>query len=69
MEYLKGLRRNGIINIFTSISWNIQSMEIIILTDGGRICRPLYILKDNQLVIKPEHIKSIKNGKLDWNKL
>ena len=31
---LKLYRRNGLINIFTSIAWNIPSGEINILTDG-----------------------------------
>ena len=66
---LKLYRQNGLINIFTSISWNISAMEISILTDGGRCCRPLYVLEDNKLTIKKRHINGIKSKKLVWNNL
>ena len=42
---LKAYRRNGLINILISISWNIPSNEIRIFTEAGRPCRPLLILK------------------------
>ena len=66
IKILRLLRRNAIINIFTSISWNINQMEISILTDGGRCCRPLYILDDNKLAIKSQHINELKEDKLNW---
>ena len=44
---LKAYRRNGLINILISISWNIPSNEIRIFTEAGRPCRPLLILKKN----------------------
>ena len=37
---LKAYRRNNMINILTSITWNIKENDIIILTDPGRCCRP-----------------------------
>ena len=47
LETLKTYRRNGIIPIFTSLSWNIQDNEFYISTDGGRLCRPLFFLEKN----------------------
>jgi len=44
---LKAYRRNGLINVLISISWNIPSNEIRIFTEAGRPCRPLLILKKN----------------------
>jgi len=44
---LKAYRRNGLINILISISWNIPCNEIRIFTEAGRPCRPLLILKKN----------------------
>jgi len=41
----KLLRRNSLINIFTSISWKINLNEIRIQTDPGRGCRPLIIVE------------------------
>ena len=66
IELLKLHRQNGLINIFTSISWNIKSMEISILTDGGRCCRPLYHLENSNLLINSKHISDLKNKKINW---
>jgi len=46
---LKAYRRNGLINILISISWNISLNELRIFTEAGRPCRPLLILKRNKL--------------------
>jgi DNA-directed RNA polymerase II subunit RPB2 len=52
VEYLRLLRRNAAINIFTSISWNIITKEIHVLTENGRCTRPLIIVgKGNKLTI------------------
>ena len=42
---LKAYRRNGLINILISISFNITANELRIFTEAGRPCRPLLILK------------------------
>ena len=69
VDLMKLYRRNGVINIFTSISWNIQMMEIHFLTDSGRLCRPMYVLEDNKIRATPELITAIKSGQLKWNNL
>ena len=66
VNILRLLRRNGYINLFTSIYWDIKSMEICILTDGGRCCRPLYLVNNNDLLIDNKHLESIKNKELTW---
>jgi DNA-directed RNA polymerase II subunit RPB2 len=74
-NYLKLLRRNSIINVFTSISWNIRDMEIIISTDGGRCCRPLFTVNNsfsdsqNQLLLKDSDIEDVKSRKIGWMEL
>ena len=32
-----------------------QSQELRIFTDAGRICRPLYVVSDLELLFKSEH--------------
>ena len=49
VNYLRLLRRNAIINIFISISCDFKSKTINIYTDGGRVCRPLLIVKNNSV--------------------
>tara|TARA_Y100001958_G_scaffold96028_1_gene65880 strand:+ start:498 stop:4220 length:3723 start_codon:yes stop_codon:yes gene_type:complete len=44
VQYLKLLKLNSFINITTSISWNIQSNEVHIFCDSGRIVRPIFNL-------------------------
>ena len=69
VRLMKLFRQNGLINIFTSIAWTIPNGEINILTDGGRCCRPLYILENNKLLIKKAHLDALKEKKIIWNNL
>jgi DNA-directed RNA polymerase, beta subunit/140 kD subunit len=47
VKYMKLLKLNSFINITTSISWNIQTNEIHIFCDSGRMVRPIFNLKEN----------------------
>ncbi len=49
------LRRNGLINVFTSISWDIAHNEIRIQTESGRPCRPLIIVENSTPRLNSEH--------------
>lgn len=62
---LKAYRRNGLINILISISFNITANEIRIFTEAGRPCRPLLILKYNHANKKNEASVFIKDGSGD----
>ena len=66
---LKTLRRNGVINPFISIAWYIQYNEIQIWADGGRLCRPLYIIDNNKFRITNELADEIVDKKLLWKDL
>ena len=41
-------------------------MEISILTDGGRCCRPLYHMDNNQILMDDEMVDDLKNEKINW---
>jgi DNA-directed RNA polymerase II subunit RPB2 len=62
-------RRNALINIFTSFSWNITDMEVFINTDAGRCCRPLLIVDNNKVDVKQELIDKLKKNQLTWQHL
>ncbi len=47
-----------------SIVRDIENKEIRVLTDEGRIARPLYQVKDNKLLIQKSHMNQIINGQL-----
>ena len=61
---LRAYRRNGLINILISISWNIPNNEIRIFTEAGRPCRPLLILKKNKS--GDNEILVYKNNYTNW---
>ena len=66
---LKGLRRQGLINPYISIAWNIEQKEIQIWCDGGRLCRPLYIVENNKLNITDKIVDEMLNKNLQWKDL
>lgn len=39
---------------------DIRDREIRIYTDAGRICRPLLIVENGQLLLKKQHIDMLK---------
>jgi len=78
MKKLKTLRRMSIINIYTSISWNMFDNELNIYTDGGRCTRPLLVvdttenekgIKKSNLRISASDIDKIKRGSYKWKNL
>ena len=54
VENLRYLKRIGIINIYTCISWNIMENEINISTEAGRSVRPLYVINNNTFEMDDE---------------
>ena len=63
------LKRSGVIDIYTSISWNISDREVKIWCDGGRLCRPLYIVENNKLKITNKLIKEIAEKNMSFTDL
>jgi len=55
MRILKAYKRNALINILTSISWNTFDNEINIFVDAGRGVRPLIILKNGKSGLTREY--------------
>jgi len=66
---LKDKKVQGIINVYTSIVFHYGLAEIRICNDSGRITRPLLRVKDNSVLIKPEIIRNLKEGRLTWDDL
>lgn len=52
---LRLLRRNGLINPFTSVSWDIVSGDIRIQCEAGRPCRPLFIVDNGHVDVNLEN--------------
>jgi DNA-directed RNA polymerase beta subunit len=65
---IKTARRLGMIPIFTSVQWDIVAQSIIISTDAGRMCRPVfYMREDGTPSYQAEgKFEKIKAGKFSW---
>ena len=50
-ENMKSKKYQGIINIYTSITFDYKKCEIRICNDGGRLTRPLLKVRDNKALI------------------
>ena len=61
---LKTKKRLGIINIYSSVSFNYKMNELHVFTDSGRCCRPLLVVKENKLTLTPEDV-----SRRSWNSL
>jgi len=68
---LKLLKRNGYINIYTSIYWDKQNNIISISTDSGRGIRPVFIVeKNNKIRLTQSLINKLdKSDKITWKNL
>jgi len=60
VKTLRLYRRNGLINPFISVAWNVKENEIQIHTEAGRPCRPLLIIKENTGKVLADAITSNK---------
>jgi DNA-directed RNA polymerase II subunit RPB2 len=71
VQLLKLYRRNGIIPVYTSVSFDIEHNEVYIYTDSGRLTRPIYYLDDdNKLSFdRKEFIDLLKKGTIKWEQI
>lgn len=67
--FLKERKYTGMINIYTSITFNYKFKRIHIRTEGGRLMRPVLKVKNNKILLNKEIIKKIRNKELYWNDL
>ena len=66
---LKHKKYCGIINIYTSIIFDIRNLEIRICNDAGRLTRPLLKVKNHKLLLTNDIIKKIQKKVLCWDDL
>ncbi|KAA1110516.1 DNA-dependent RNA polymerase II [Puccinia graminis f. sp. tritici] len=62
LDTIKRLRRCGDIEPEVSVMRDVRERELRVFTDGGRVCRPLFIVENQQLLLKKEHIEWLSNG-------
>ena len=69
VEKMRFLKRKGMVNVYTSIVWNITDKEIWICTEGGRCVRPCFVVRDNKLALTEELIDEYQKGNADWHRI
>ena len=70
VKTLKLFRRNGIIPIQTSISFDYKNDEINIYTDSGRLTRPIYYVENEKPSYnRKEVIDLFNSGKMTWEQI
>ena len=69
VEYFKIFRRNALLPIFLSISFDIRENTIWIYTDEGRYSRPVFYKDGDQFFFDREHsdiMKRLDSGEFNW---
>ena len=70
VNVMKLYRRNGIIPIYTSVSFDYKRNEIYIYTDAGRLSRPVYYVQNKKVSFnRPEIADGLDSGKITWEQL
>ena len=66
---MKDKKYKGIINIYTSVIFDIKLLEIRICNDGGRLTRPVLRVKNNKAILDNSVINMLISDELSWNDL
>jgi DNA-directed RNA polymerase beta subunit len=84
VDKIKLFRRNALIPIYTSVTFDIRTNTIYIYTDDGRLCRPIFYIENSpekkrgpaataNRVVSFEKYREIfqllKDGEFQWNDL
>jgi DNA-directed RNA polymerase II subunit RPB2 len=66
---LRNHKRTGVFHPHTSVSHNIVGREICILTESGRVTRPLFIIENGRSRFTAVGKERLRKRKLTWNDL
>jgi len=72
VKKIKLFRRNALIPIYISVTFDTKQRTIFIYTDGGRICRPIFYRDDETSKMSFDNkdiMNKIKNNNFSWNDL
>ena len=65
-------RRNALIPIYTSVTFEIRTNTVYIYTDAGRLCRPIFYrdeMTDKISYDKKDILKLLEDGEFSWDEL
>jgi DNA-directed RNA polymerase II subunit RPB2 len=69
---MKLFRRNALLPIYTSITFDIKTNTVYIYTDGGRLCRPIFYKDEESGKLSYEYDeiqKLLNSGEFSWKDL
>ena len=66
VKTIKKLRRKDDISPEVSVVRDIRERELRLYTDAGRVCRPLFIVENQQLAIRKRHVQKLMDGIPKW---
>jgi DNA-directed RNA polymerase II subunit RPB2 len=70
VNLLKLYRRNGILPVYTSLSFDIEHNEVTIYTDAGRLTRPIYYIENQKISYQREMVKELfEKGRISWEQI
>ena len=70
VNLLKLYRRNGIIPLFTSISFDYEHNTIYIYSDAGRLTRPIYYIENGKPSFhRTEVVDLLNRGTITWEQI
>jgi len=68
-NFMKLKKRQAIINIYTSIIFDVNKLEIKICNEGGRIMRPVLNIEDGKLILNKAIVNKLKTNEIRWDDL
>lgn len=66
---IRDKRRSGLISNQTNVAYHKHLDEVKILTDSGRVRRPLIIVENGKPKITKDHIEKLSKGGITWEDL
>ena len=70
VNLLKLYRRNGVLPVYTSLSFDIEHNEVYIYTDAGRLTRPIYYIEKEKLSYERKNILELmEKGTITWEQI